>query len=61
MNVLKPWLLAGSVTLGAGMLGGGTAITPTAIAQDGANWMLDYPAAKAAARQSGKPIFLVIR
>jgi hypothetical protein len=62
MKPWQPWALGGAFMLGAGMLGGGTMATLAAQEQDAsAPWIMDYEAAKAAARRDDKPIFLVIR
>ena len=61
MNSMKPWLMSGALMLGVGVLGIGTAIKPAACVQDFSGWISDYEAGKAAARQAGRPIFLVFR
>jgi hypothetical protein len=50
-----------SVTLGMVLLSGGLAGEPQARSPGKAEWQTDYDAAKALARRSGKPIFLVFR
>jgi hypothetical protein len=54
------WLLG---VLGLGFAGGSASATDRPLdARDARTaWMTDYTAAKAAARQSGKPIFVVFR
>jgi hypothetical protein len=42
-------------------LAAGTSRQSTAVAQAEPAWMSDYAAAQAAARRSGKPVFLVFR
>jgi hypothetical protein len=61
MHCFKPWLVAGTLMLGVGALGGLTAVVPAASVQEEATWITDYAMAKSVARQSGKPIFLVFR
>jgi hypothetical protein len=57
----RSWMLASALVLGLGAVAGGAALEPAAIAQDGPAWLGSFPAAQAAARESGKPIFLVFR
>ena len=61
MRQWQPWVAGGALILGIGTVGGGTALPTMAQVQDASPWILDYPVAKSAARQSGKPIFLVFR
>jgi hypothetical protein len=61
MNSLKPWVISGALMLGAGAAGVGTAVTPAVGLEQASPWIMDLEAAKTAARQSGKPIFLVFR
>jgi hypothetical protein len=49
------------LTLGVGVVAGGAFIEAPARAGDEPTWLPSYEAARAAARQSGKPIFLVFR
>ena len=57
----KAHLLAGALAAGFTALLGGALQDPTALAQEGPAWLNSFPAAEAAARASGKPIFLVFR
>ena len=61
MNRMKPWLMSGALVVGAGVGGVGTAVTPAASVPESSSWLSNYDTAKAIARQSGKPIFLVFR
>jgi hypothetical protein len=53
--------MSGTLMLGVGVLGIGTAIQPAACVEDLSGWISSYEAGKAAARQAGRPIFLVFR
>lgn len=58
----KAVLLGSSLALGLGALITGAVLEPPAVrAQGEAVWLNSYSAAQSAARQAGKPIFLVFR
>lgn len=58
----KAMMLGGAVALGLGGLVTAPLVKlPAARAQGEAVWLNNYGAAQAAARQAGKPIFLVFR
>lgn len=58
----KVLMLGSSLTLGLGAVAGGALLQPPAArAQGEAVWLNSYAAAQAAAREAGKPIFLVFR
>jgi hypothetical protein len=60
--VNKAVLLGSSLALGLGALVTGAVLEPPAArAQGEAVWLNSFAAAQAAARQAGKPIFLVFR
>ena len=55
-------LLGGALSLGLGALATGAIVAPSPLqAQGDPVWLKSYAEAQAAARQSGKPIFLVFR
>ena len=58
---MKAWQICSALMLGIGVLAGGAFIEVPARAGDGSTWLPSYEAARAAARQSEKPIFLVFR
>jgi hypothetical protein len=58
---MKAWQICSALTLGVGVVAGGAFIEAPARAGDEPTWLPSYEAARAAARQSGKPIFLVFR
>ncbi|OAI48769.1 hypothetical protein AYO44_18670 [Planctomycetaceae bacterium SCGC AG-212-F19] len=59
---MNRWMMAGAVGVGAAALVLGTSAEPvSAQAKAPPGWLNDLAAAKTAARQSGKPIFLVFR
>lgn len=57
------WKASALAALGVtGLVAGGMVRPPmAAVAQSAPNWLPDFDAARAQARQSGKPIFLVFR
>ncbi|MFN3652810.1 MAG: hypothetical protein ACK47B_24795 [Armatimonadota bacterium] len=58
----KALLLGSALTLGlGGVVTGAVTEPPAASAEDQVTWLNSYAAAQAAARQAGKPIFLVFR
>ena len=58
----KALILGSSLALGLGaIVTGALAEAPAASSQGEATWLNSYAAAQAAARQAGKPIFLVFR
>jgi hypothetical protein len=57
---MKVWLIVGLVGLGTAALAG-PAPGGGADAGPAPRWFADYAAARAAARQSGKPLFVVFR
>jgi hypothetical protein len=58
---MKPWIIGAALTLGLGGLAGNATISPPAPGQEGSPWLTSYEAAMTAARESGKPVFLVFR
>ena len=55
-------LLGGALACSLAALSTGALLETSAVrAQGGGVWLDSYPAAQAAARQAGKPIFLVFR
>jgi hypothetical protein len=57
---MKWWLLAGLAWLGFGLTDNRGTPPPARSART-PRWQTDYAAARQAARQSGKPIFVVFR
>ena len=55
---MKLWLFKSTLALGLAVLVSGPLATSRAGAPE---WIKDYDAAKAAARASGKPMFVVVR
>jgi hypothetical protein len=54
---MRWWLIGG--VLGLAALGDGRPATAAELKRTG--WLTDYPAARAAARRAGKPVFVVFR
>jgi hypothetical protein len=66
MNIAKSWQVGGVLSLAAGLLVGGPAVVrpaepAPAATVDASAWIMNYDEGKAAAKQSKKPIMLVIR
>ena len=59
LGLVLPGLLR--IRPGLTVLAGGALLDPPALAREGSAWLDSFPAAQAAARASGKPIFLVFR
>jgi hypothetical protein len=57
----RAWMLGSTLALGLGAVAAGAITEAPARAQDSTGWLGSFEAAQAAARQSGKPIFLVFR
>jgi hypothetical protein len=58
----KAFVLGGALTFGVGAIVSTAALEPPAVqAQGEPVWLNSYAAAQTAARQAGKPIFLVFR
>ena len=58
---MNGWTAGGALAAGLVTLMAGTGLRAPAGAQGGPAWLDSYPQAQAAAKQSGKPIFLVFR
>ena len=59
---MRPWQMGTALVLAGGALAGSAARQPAvAPAAPEPVWLSDYNTARAAARQNGKPIFLVFR
>lgn len=58
---MRGWMTACAVGLLLLALGGEAAGQPVEQAAKQAGWLTDYQAARAAARRSGKPLFVVFR
>jgi hypothetical protein len=58
---MRRWLLGGVVALSLVVLENGAVPESTGGEARGPRWLTDYAAARKAARQSGKPIFVVFR
>lgn len=58
---MRPFVFGTALSLGLGMLAGSASIPHPASQEEASPWITDYGAAQAAARKSGKPIFLVFR
>ncbi|MFN3652318.1 MAG: hypothetical protein ACK47B_22300 [Armatimonadota bacterium] len=60
---MNSWKASALAALGVtGLVAGAVARQPVAaVAQSAPSWLSDFEAARAQARQSGKPIFLVFR
>jgi hypothetical protein len=57
----RGWLFGGSLLMTAAGVSGTVGLVPTAIAQTDPVWLKGFAEAQAAAKETGKPIFLVFR
>ena len=60
---MKSWWVGSALALGLGAVIGGASLDGPVLAQmqPEAQWLSDYEAARAMARQTGKPLFVVFR
>ena len=58
---MKVWQIAGALAVGAAGVSIGLLSRAPALAQSEPHWMADYDAARAVARQTGKPLFVAFR